>query len=118
MVDTGRITRTGPLSGALDPVTGLRIPAVPVVVYEGKCFVDELRIQNPSPAAVAGDFPVSMVATLKLPAMGEQVLVQDLFVLTSAPDHPQDVGRHYRISSFNPKTQAKARLFQMQAVIG
>lgn len=118
MVDSCVITRPGLSSGPVDPATGRRIAAVSSDVYAGQCNVEELRVQNPSPSGVAADFPVSMTATLRVPAMGPSIQVQDVVVLTAAPDHPQDVGLRFRVTSFNPKTQAKARMFQMQSVVG
>lgn len=118
MVDSCTITRGSAETGMRDPVTGLRTPGSTTTIYSDICNVAELRVQNPSPTGVAADFPVSMVATLRLPALGPQIHVQDVVVLDAAPDHPQDVGMRFRITSFNPKTQAKARVFQMQSVIG
>lgn len=118
MVDRCTITRTGAPSADRDPVTGAMLPAVESPVYSGMCEFDELRVQNPSPVSVAGDFPVSMIATLALPATGPLVQEQDTVTLTSAPYHPQHVGMRFKITAFNPKSLAKAQVFQMQAVIG
>lgn len=118
MVDRCSVTRPGVQSADRDPVTGAMIPAGEIPVYSGACAFSELRVQNPTPTSVAGDFPVSMIVTLSLPAMGPLVQLQDLVAVTSAPDHPQDVGLRFRVTSFNPKSQAKSRMFQMQAVIG
>ena len=118
MPDTCTVTRPGVQSTDRDPVTGAMMPVADTPVYSGKCAVEELRVQNPSPTSVASDFPVSMIATLKLPAMGPLVVIGDRVTLFTAPDHPQDAGLVFRVTSFNPKSQAKARLFQMQSVIG
>lgn len=118
MVDRCVITRPGVPSSAIDPVTGLSPVATDRPVYSGVCEFDELRVQNPSPASVAGDFPVSMIATLALPAPGPLVQEQDTVTMTSAPYHPQHVGMRFKITAFNPKSLAKAQVFQMQAVIG
>jgi hypothetical protein len=117
MVDSGTITRLGAPVGGVDPVTWEQAVGESQTVYSGPCAITELRVQNPKPSGVGGDYPVAMVATLRLPAQGAHIQVQDVFVLDSAPDHPQEVGMRFRITSFNPKTQAKARLFQMESVI-
>lgn len=122
MVDRCTITRPGYSSAKLDPLTGLTpvvagTPVYPEEGLDGPCAIEVLRVQNPTASSVGGDFPVSMVSTLSLPAMGPRVVVGDVVLITAAPDHPQDIGLKFRITAFNPKTQAKARLFQMQTVV-
>lgn len=118
MVDRGSVWRPSS-SGALDPVTGIpALGAAAAPIWSGPCFLSEKRVQNPSARPVAGDFPFEEVATLSLPSDVPQIDPLDVFVLESAPDHPQDVGRRFKVISFNPSTQVKARQFQMAAIIG
>lgn len=118
MVDSGTITRTVAGTTVMDPATGARPKPEVTPIYSGPCFLTEKRIQNPGATGVADDFPVEEVASLVLPSLGPRIERGDIFVLTAAPDHPQDVGRRFRIISFNPGTQNKARQFQMSAIIG
>jgi hypothetical protein len=117
MVDSGTITRSG-TAGTVNPATGVPVTGAVVTVWSGPCLLAERRVQNPTATPIAGDFPFSEVATLKVPSSVPKILPMDVFTLDSAPDHPQDVGRRFRITSFDPSTQAKERRFQMSAIIG
>lgn len=118
MVDRGTISR--PQShGEFDPATG--VPGGsgdPVLIYRGKCQIVQNRISNPTATAVGGDFPVVETVTLSLPTSVPQILPLDIFTLDEAPDHPQDVGRRFRVIAFDPSTQVKQRRYQVAAIIG
>ena len=116
MVDTCAITRPGS-GGTYDPVTDTYSGST-TPVYSGACFVQERRIQNPEASSGGGDFPVAEALTLKLPSDSPACQVADIVVISAAPDHPNDVGRRYRITSVNPATQKKSRDYQMSTVIG
>lgn len=120
MTDRGTVTRDSVSAKQLiDPLTGLYTSNLPpTVIYSGPCFVLERRVQNPSSRSDAGDFPYTETASLLLPAHAALVLVQDIFTIDWAPDHPQDVGLRFRITFFNPGTQIKARKCQMEAITG
>lgn len=121
MTDVGVVTRSAvpTASTIVDPLTGLT-PASgpPVVIYTGKCFLVERRIQNPTARAVAADYPYVETVTLMLPSNTPAIRVQDIFTLTAAPDHPQDVGLRFRITFFNPGTHSKVRKCQMEGITG
>ena len=122
MVDRGTIYRPSTnTTSPIDPVTGWFVDdgtTSMTLVWSGPCFLLDKRIQNPSARAVAEDYPFSEVASLLMPSDTPQVRVQDIFVLDSAPDHPQDVGTRFRITFFKPGTQLKARECQMETITG
>jgi hypothetical protein len=118
MVDRCTITRPGALSGPVDPVTGLQTGGSSSAVYSGACFFEVTRVQNPTASDVAGDFPVSEVLTLMLPANAGDVRVQDVVTITAAPDHVRDVGRRLRVSSINTGTQLKQQRCQVEVITG
>jgi hypothetical protein len=118
MTDSVTITHPGVLSGPVDPVTGLQTGSAGTVVYSGVCYFEVTRIQNPHPAALAGDFPVTEVLSLMLPANAGAINVQDIVIITDAPDHPRDVGRRLRVSSINTGTQLKQQRCQVEVITG
>lgn len=118
MVDSCTVSRPGGLTGPVDPSTGLQTPSADSLVYSGGCFFEVTRVQNPSASNVAGDFPITEVLTLMLPANAGDVHVQDVVQVTAAPDHPRDVGRRLRVSSINTGTQLKQQRCQVEVITG
>jgi hypothetical protein len=118
MPDACTIARPGTLTGAVNPATGLQSASSDTQIYSGPCYLSSNRVSNPRPSNVASDFPIAEAFTLRLPSKSGDIRVQDVVVLTAAPDHPQDVGRRMKINSVDIASHIKQQRFQVEVITG
>lgn len=114
-----RVTRTPPGKGALDPDTLLHVPAEAVVVYEGRCKVQDTRPQIND--AESGDRLFATASNeLHLPVLAvgsADVRRDDVVEVTVNPSDPGLVGARYVVRGPHRGTAKSARRLPVEEVV-
>lgn len=96
LVSQCTVTRPGPLTGPVDPATGVETPGVPTTIFTGACWL-KMPSQATS-ATVGGDVVIVQSPTLALSVSAPVLKVGDMATITSSPV-AVNVGRKARIKS-------------------
>lgn len=99
LLDRCKVTRPGPISDELDPVTGLPVAPVPVVILADQpCWVTtmERRISASAQDHVGGDYVGVQKPTVSLSLTAPKLMIGDRIEITAALV-PINIGRRFTV---------------------
>ena len=117
MIDTCRITRSGPL-GEWDEVAGERSPSIPAVIYTGKCRVRPLGDATPETPVAGAHKHLQNSYRVSVPVSATGIQERDTIEITDAVLDPELVVFRGMVTSVPRFTAATARRLIVEEVTG
>lgn len=113
MIDVCRVHRPGP--AVTDPVTA-KVTAPLVLIYEGKCKIQQTLAQSSNPEAGGHQFTVQDTRW-DTPVSVGRFMVGDVVTVDYCELDPQLVGRVFRVKELFHKSMATAQRTRAEEVI-